>query len=138
MMHLAAVQDDETTDGRGFRRIATAIAKYWICKRGPGHAYEALERHGGNGYVEDFPPARHYREQPVFAVWEGSGNVIVLDVLRAMGRDPQTVKQHRGFFEGALGINATYDAGYEQLAVTMDQALAAIAAQDGTAAANLQ
>ena len=138
MMHLAAAHDDETTDGRGFRRIATAIAKYWICKRGPGHAYEALECLGGNGYVEDFPLARRYREQPVLAVWEGSGNVIVLDVLRAMGRDPQAVKQLMRFFEGGLGNNATYDARYEQLAANMDQALAALDSQDASAAANLQ
>src|SRR5690625_6405214 len=52
-------------DGQAFRRIATAIAKYWICKRGPAHAYEALECLGGNGYTEDFPLARRYREQPV-------------------------------------------------------------------------
>ena len=49
------------------------FAKYWICKRGPHHSYEALECLGGNGYTEDFPLARRYREQPVMAVWEGSG-----------------------------------------------------------------
>src|SRR5699024_12826029 len=75
MMHLAAAHDDDSSDGRAFRRIATAIAKYWICKRGPGHAYEALECLGGNGYTEDFPLARRYREQPVLAVWEGSGKI---------------------------------------------------------------
>lgn len=54
-----------------FRRLATAVSKYWICKRGPHHAYEALECLGGNGYTEDWPLARRYREQPVMAVWEG-------------------------------------------------------------------
>jgi putative acyl-CoA dehydrogenase len=74
-----------------FRRLATAAAKYWICKRGPHHAYEALECLGGNGYTEDWPLARRYREQPVMAVWEGSGNVVALDVLRGIARTPQTL-----------------------------------------------
>ncbi len=73
-----------------FRRLATAVAKYWICKRGPEHAYEALECLGGNGYTEAFPLARRYREQPVMAIWEGSGNVIALDVLRALAREPES------------------------------------------------
>ncbi|HEY4556702.1 MAG TPA: acyl-CoA dehydrogenase family protein, partial [Enteractinococcus sp.] len=115
MMHVAAAHDDETVDGEAFRRIATAIAKYWICKRGPAHAYEALECLGGNGYTEDFPLARRYREQPVLAVWEGSGNVIVLDVLRAMGRDPHSVKALTTFFESALGSFGRFDARYERL-----------------------
>src|SRR5699024_8535083 len=101
MMHVAAADDDENADGKACSHIATALDKYWICKRGPGHAYEALECLGGNGYVEDFPLARRYREQPVLAVWEGSGNVIVLDVLRAMGKDPRSAKQLLIFFESA-------------------------------------
>ncbi|KHK98292.1 acyl-CoA dehydrogenase [Microbacterium mangrovi] len=72
---------------RAFRRLATPVLKYWVCKRGPHHAYEAMESLGGNGYTEGFPLARRYREQPVMAIWEGSGNVIALDVLRALGRD---------------------------------------------------
>lgn len=138
MMHLAAAHDDDSTDGQGFRRIATAIAKYWICKRGPGHAYEALECLGGNGYVEDFPLARRYREQPVLAVWEGSGNVMVLDVLRAMGRDPRSAKQLMSFFESALGRNAMYDARYEHLASEMQQALNTISTQDAVAMEAIQ
>lgn len=138
MMHLAAAHDDDTPDGQGFRRIATAIAKYWICKRGPGHVYEALECLGGSGYIEEFPLARRYREQPVLAVWEGSGNVIVLDVLRAMGRDPRTAKQLMAFLEGGLGRNATYDTTYEALAAEMQQALTTISTQEEAAMANLQ
>ena len=137
-MHLAAAHDDDTADGKGFRRIATAIAKYWICKRGPGHAYEALECLGCNGYIEDFPLARRYREQPVLAVWEGSGNVIVLDVLRAMGRDPRSIKQLMGFFEAALGRNPTYDARYESLSTNIQQALRALISQDSSAVTKLQ
>ncbi|MDV6260558.1 acyl-CoA dehydrogenase family protein [Rhodococcoides yunnanense] len=91
-LRLARAQDIDADDHeKSFRRLATAVAKYWICKRGPHHAYEALECLGGNGYTEDFPLARRYREQPVMAIWEGSGNVIALDVLRAMTREPDSV-----------------------------------------------
>ena len=85
-LRLARAHDVDASEAElAFRRLATAVAKYWICKRGPGHAYEALECLGGNGYTEALPLARRYREQPVMAVWEGSGNVIALDVLRALG-----------------------------------------------------
>jgi putative acyl-CoA dehydrogenase len=73
-----------------FARIATAVAKYWVCKRGPGHAAEALECVGGNGYVEESVLPRLYRQQPLLSIWEGSGNVVCLDVLRAVQRDPET------------------------------------------------
>ena len=71
--------------GCGCRRRSI---KYWVCKSAPGFLYEALECLGGNGYVEDGILARHYREAPVNAVWEASGNVMCLDVLRAFSRDP--------------------------------------------------
>ncbi len=91
-IRLARAHDEDADDTeRAFRRLATAVAKYWICKRGPHHAYESLECLGGNGYTEDFPMAMRYREQPVMAVWEGSGNVIALDVLRAMTREPESI-----------------------------------------------
>lgn len=67
-------------------RILTAAGKYWICKRGPGAGAEAMEVMGGNGYVEDGPLARLYRELPVNSIWEGSGNVMCLDLLRALGK----------------------------------------------------
>jgi putative acyl-CoA dehydrogenase len=69
-------------------RLLTPAIKYWVCKSAPNFLYEALECLGGNGYVEDGILARHYREAPVNAVWEGSGNVMCLDVLRAFSRDP--------------------------------------------------
>jgi putative acyl-CoA dehydrogenase len=91
-LRLARAHDDDATESEvAYRRLATAVAKYWICKRGPGHAYEALECLGGNGYTEDYPLARRYREQPVMAVWEGSGNVIALDILRVIAREPDAV-----------------------------------------------
>jgi putative acyl-CoA dehydrogenase len=75
-----------------FARIATAVAKYWVCKRGPGHAAEALECLGGNGYVEESVLPRLYRQQPLLSIWEGSGNVVCLDVLRAAQREPEAVE----------------------------------------------
>jgi putative acyl-CoA dehydrogenase len=74
-----------------FRRIATPVLKYWICKRAPSHAVEALECFGGNGYVEESGMPRLFRESPLQSIWEGSGNVQSLDLLRAMARDPQAV-----------------------------------------------
>lgn len=74
-----------------FARVATAVAKFWVCKRTPLLAAEALECLGGNGYIEDFPLARIYREAVVSSVWEGSGNVISLDILRVLKREPEAI-----------------------------------------------
>ena len=73
---------------RGFARLATAIAKYWVCKRASVHVGEALECLGGNGYVEESIMPRLYREAPLYSIWEGSGNVICLDVLRTLAKEP--------------------------------------------------
>ncbi|MDN3639343.1 acyl-CoA dehydrogenase family protein [Simiduia curdlanivorans] len=70
-------------------RIGTAVGKYWICKRTPGHAYEAMECMGGMGVMEDGPLARLYREAPINAIWEGSGNVQCLDLMRIISKSPQ-------------------------------------------------
>ncbi|MBI1379054.1 MAG: DNA alkylation response protein [Frankiales bacterium] len=108
---LAAVHDDDAP----LRRLATAVAKYWICKRGPHHSYEALECLGGNGYTEDFPLARRYREQPVMAVWEGSGNVIALDVLRALDREPESFVAFDHELSLAEGHHPVLDAHVEDV-----------------------
>src|SRR3982075_3597498 len=71
-----------------YMRLCTPAIKYWVCKSAPGFVYEAMECLGGNGYVEEGILARHYRESPVNAIWEGSGNVMCLDVLRALSREP--------------------------------------------------
>jgi putative acyl-CoA dehydrogenase len=76
---------------RSLARIATPASKYWICKRAPMVALEAMEVLGGNGYIEETPLPRYYREAPVNSIWEGSGNVICLDVLRAVRREPAAV-----------------------------------------------
>jgi putative acyl-CoA dehydrogenase len=73
-------------------RVLTPVVKYWICKSAPGLIYEAMECLGGNGYVEDGVLARLYREAPVNAIWEGSGNVVCLDLLRALSRDTEAAK----------------------------------------------
>ncbi|MDN5004140.1 acyl-CoA dehydrogenase family protein [Bradyrhizobium sp. GCM10027634] len=72
-----------------YMRLLTPAIKYWTCKSAPPFLYEAMECLGGNGYVEDGILARHYRESPVNAIWEGSGNVMCLDVLRALSREPE-------------------------------------------------
>jgi putative acyl-CoA dehydrogenase len=72
-----------------FMRLLTPAIKYWVCKSAPGFLYEAMECLGGNGYVEEGILARHYRESPVNAIWEGSGNVMCLDVLRALSREAE-------------------------------------------------
>jgi putative acyl-CoA dehydrogenase len=93
-LRLARAYDRRAGDAReaAFARIATAIAKYWVCKRGPGHAAEALECLGGNGYVEESGLPRIYRQQPLQSIWEGSGNVVCLDVLRALRREPDSLE----------------------------------------------
>ncbi len=115
-MRLARAHDEDATSSDvAFRRLATAVSKYWICKRGPEHAYEALECLGGNGYTEAFPLARRYREQPVMAVWEGSGNVIALDVLRALTREPESFDAFDAEVGLAAGASSLFD---EHLAAT--------------------
>jgi len=84
-------------------RLLTPAGKYWVCKRGPGFGAEAMEVMGGNGYVEDGPLARLYREFPVNSIWEGSGNVMCLDVLRAVARGPEV--------RDALGVELALAAG---------------------------
>ena len=74
-----------------FRRIATAVMKHWVCKRAPGHANEALECLGGNGYVEESGMPRLLRDSPLNSIWEGSGNVSALDVLRALAKEPDAL-----------------------------------------------
>ena len=102
-LRLARAFDERSRDEqeRAFARIATPTLKYWIGKRAPALVGEALECLGGNGYVEESMMPRLYREAPVNSIWEGSGNVMCLDVLRAVTREPEAVEAF--FAELALG-----------------------------------
>ncbi|MDP0396418.1 acyl-CoA dehydrogenase family protein [Tsukamurella strandjordii] len=97
------------------RRIALAVSKFHVCKRGPIHAAEAIECFGGNGYVEESGMPRLYREAPLLSIWEGSGNVAALDVLRAAARQPASVAALFGFLDGAAGADARLDAAVARL-----------------------
>ncbi|HKH23819.1 MAG TPA: isovaleryl-CoA dehydrogenase [Acidimicrobiales bacterium] len=103
-----AARGDEAAGA--FRRIATAVGKYWTCKRVPTHVGEALECLGGNGYVEESIMPRLFRESPLNGIWEGSGNVICLDVLRAMAREPVALEAFVGEIDAARGADARLDA----------------------------
>jgi putative acyl-CoA dehydrogenase len=95
---------------RVLNRVLAPIAKYWVCKRAPVVTAEAMECHGGNGFVEDHVMARLYRDAPVNGLWEGSGNVICLDVLRAFAREPEAVEVLRAEIGLARGAHAALDA----------------------------
>ncbi|MBV8201520.1 MAG: DNA alkylation response protein, partial [Acidobacteria bacterium] len=97
------------------RRLATAVLKYWVCKRAAPLAAEALECLGGNGYVEEWGMARLLREAPLNSIWEGSGNVQCLDVLRAIGRSPRSLAALLGEIELARGADRRLDAWLDRL-----------------------
>ena len=99
--------DDPNADA--FKRLATAVAKYHVCKRAPGHAFEALECLGGNGYVEASGMPRLYREAPLASIWEGSGNVMALDVLRALSRSPEALDAFFAEVDEASGADPRLD-----------------------------
>ncbi|MDF1780231.1 MAG: acyl-CoA dehydrogenase family protein [Alcanivoracaceae bacterium] len=96
-------------DEKLLMRLGTAVGKYWICKRSPNHAYEAMECLGGNGVTEDFILARLYREAPINAIWEGSGNVQALDVLRALAKTPAVLDVWFAELGKAAGAISTLD-----------------------------
>ena len=111
-LRLAGAVDrsERGDDGeRALRRVGLAIEKYWVCKRAVAAAGEALECLGGNGYVEDSGLPRLYREAPLLSIWEGSGNVQALDVLRVMAREPQALEALRAELAAAAGLSDDYD-----------------------------
>ncbi|APA95558.1 acyl-CoA dehydrogenase family protein [Nocardia seriolae] len=117
MLRLAGATDRADADPAeaAFRRIALAVTKYWVCKRAPAHAAEALECFGGNGYAEESGMPRLYREAPLMSIWEGSGNVAALDALRAMGRQPETVEAFFAEVNLARGANRHLDAAIDRI-----------------------
>lgn len=140
-MRLARAFDQRKQDPRerAFARVATAIAKYWVTKRAPFQVCEALECLGGNGYVEESVMPRLYREAPLYSIWEGSGNVICLDVLRAMRKEPECLEA----LAEELGDTSPLPAGVpdesdarrvvERIAVALEAALLERAGRPGHA-----
>jgi putative acyl-CoA dehydrogenase len=108
----AAERDPEE---KALNRILVPVAKYWVCRRSPAVLAEVLECHGGNGFIEDHAVARLYREAPLNGVWEGAGNVICLDVLRAIAKAPESAAALRAEIALARGMHAALDAGLLRL-----------------------
>jgi putative acyl-CoA dehydrogenase len=109
-MLLAATLDHEQHGSETLlSRICTPVAKYWACKRAPQFVAEALECHGGNGFVADHFIERLYREAPLNGIWEGTGNVICLDVLRSMQREPEAISVFLGEAREARGADRRLD-----------------------------
>jgi putative acyl-CoA dehydrogenase len=111
-MRIARAYDEENS---AFRRFATAVMKYWVAKRAAPHAAEALECLGGNGYVEESGMPRLLRDSPLNSIWEGSGNVAALDVLRATLKEPEGLPAFLAECEAARGANALLDAQLDRL-----------------------
>jgi putative acyl-CoA dehydrogenase len=128
-LRLARAYDAEDQEAP-FRRLATAVQKYWICKRAAAHTAEALECLGGNGYVEDSGMPLLYRDAILQGIWEGSGNVAALDVLRAMATEPEGVAAYLAECRLAAGADAVLDAHVD----AVEQRVAALATTDPTAA----
>jgi putative acyl-CoA dehydrogenase len=99
-------QDEEEA---ALRRVLTPVAKYWICKRAPMVGVEAMEVLGGNGYIEEGPLARRFRELPLNGIWEGSGNIMCLDLLRALSREPRALDVLAAMLRRSTGRDARFD-----------------------------
>jgi len=126
---LARAFDEAAVDRSeaSFARAMTPVVKYWVCKTAPPLLYEAMECLGGNGYVEESPLARYYREAPVNAIWEGSGNVMALDVLRVLQRGPAL------FEEVIAGIDKDLGASGRGTSDVLRAAMQIAASDDGSA-----
>ena len=120
-LRLGRAMDEsaENEQAAAFVRIVTAVGKYWICKRTPAHCVEALECLGGPGYIEDSIMPRLYREAPLNSIWEGSGNIMCLDVLRAMFRETAAIPAILMELESARGANSLLDSAIDRLATEL-------------------
>jgi putative acyl-CoA dehydrogenase len=119
-MRLARAFDSDADSELALRRALTSAAKFWVCKRGCELAAEAMEVLGGNGYTEEMPLARMAREMPVNSIWEGSGNIMCLDVLRAFGKSPATRDIVLHELGQARGRHRNFDAAFERFAAMID------------------
>jgi putative acyl-CoA dehydrogenase len=117
MMRLSGAFDRASLDPaeEAFRRLATPVIKYWVTKRCTGVVREAMECLGGNGYAEESAMPRLFRESPVNAIWEGSGNVIALDTLRAMATAPSSIEAFVHELDGARGLDSRVDAAIDRV-----------------------
>ncbi|MDN5781306.1 MAG: DNA alkylation response protein, partial [Luteimonas sp.] len=120
-MRVARAVDAAASDPReaALARVSTAIGKYWICKRAPAFVNEAQECLGGNGYVEESLLPRLYRQAPLNSIWEGSGNIQCLDVLRALSREPEAADALRAELASAAGLDERYDAAVAALEASL-------------------
>jgi putative acyl-CoA dehydrogenase len=114
-MRVARAFDGETESERSFARLAVALGKFWIAKRTPHFVYECLECLGGGGYVEESALARYYREAPLNAIWEGSGSVIALDILRTLQKDPKALDAYFAELSPTRGAHPVFDQSFEAL-----------------------
>jgi putative acyl-CoA dehydrogenase len=119
-MRLARAFDSDADDELALRRALTSAAKFWVCKRGCELAAEAMEVLGGNGYTEEMSLARMAREMPVNSIWEGSGNIMCLDVLRAFGKSAATGEVVLHELNRARGRHRNFDAALERFAAEVD------------------
>jgi putative acyl-CoA dehydrogenase len=115
-LRLARAFDSEDPSEMVLRRVLTSAAKFWVCKRGCELAAEAMEVLGGNGYTEEMPLARLAREMPVNSIWEGSGNIMCLDVLRGFGKSAATRQVVLEELSLARGGHRNFDAAFERFA----------------------
>jgi putative acyl-CoA dehydrogenase len=131
-LRLARSYDETDETAQLYRRVVTPAAKFWICKRAPSLALEAMEVLGGNGYVEECVMPRIYRELPVNSIWEGSGNVVCLDVLRAIGREPQSAEVVLDEIRDAATADLRLAAFTSKLAMRLEKSTLADEAQART------
>lgn len=110
VLRLARAYDGDDAREQLLRRVLTPAAKFWVCKRGAHFAQEAMEAVGGNGYVEEQALARIYREMPLNSIWEGAGNVMCLDVLRALRKAPDVFETVAAELDAAAGSHPGFDA----------------------------
>jgi putative acyl-CoA dehydrogenase len=120
-LRLARAFDAQDDPGEtALRRLLTPAAKYWICKRTPPHVAESLEVLGGNGFVEEGPMPRLYRQAPLNSLWEGAGNLMALDALRALTRNPETFSALAEELAAARGGDARLDLHGETTLAALD------------------
>jgi putative acyl-CoA dehydrogenase len=124
VFRLARAFDGGTyEDEAAYRRLMTPVTKYWVCKTAPALVYEAMECMGGNGYVEEGGFPLLYREVPVNAIWEGSGNVMCLDVLRVLQRSPETVRHVLEGIDELAGRESRVKAALDRIETMLGEAM---------------